>query len=108
MEDFIQPTDENPVDPIDLSIFKEHIQKSLMNIIISLPKVEKRLVLEKSIIPKLSFFINDITILRNEQIKKEILNLNKNIIIDCEIMIFLIPRKNNFFKRSNSYNKKIC
>ena len=65
MEDFIQYNDINPVEPIDLSIFKDHIQKSLLNIINSLPKVEKRLVLESSLIPKISFFINDISILRN-------------------------------------------
>ena len=57
MEDFILPSDENPIEPIDISIFKEHIQKSLINIIHSLPKVDKRLVLENSLIPKLSFFI---------------------------------------------------
>ena len=98
MEDFIQPKDENPVDPIDLSIFKEHIQKTLLNIITSLPKIEKRLVLESSIIPKLSFFFNDISILVNEQVKKEIINLNKNMKIDTEIMIFLIPGKIQFLK----------
>ena len=98
MEDFIQPKDENPVDPIDLSIFKEHIQNSLLNIIKSLPKIEKRLVLEHSIIPKLSFFINDISILLEEHVKKDIFNLNKNIKIDTEIMIFLIPGKIQFLK----------
>ena len=46
MEDFIQYNDINPIEPIDLSIFKDHIQKSLLNIISSLPKVEKRLILE--------------------------------------------------------------
>ena len=71
MEDFIQPSEENPIEPIDISIFKEHIQKSLIRIIHSLPKVEKRLVLEKSLIPKLSFFINDISLVINEQVKKE-------------------------------------
>ncbi len=96
MEDFIQPSEENPIEPIDISIFKEHIQKSLIRIIHSLPKVEKRLVLEKSLIPKLSFFINDISLLINEQVKKEIFNLEKKITIDCEIILFLIPSKINF------------
>ena len=106
MEDFTEFIDVNPVAPIDLGIFKEHIKKCLIDILTPLPKVEKRLVLEKSIIPKLSFFINDITILRNEQIKKEILNLNKNIIIDCEIMIFLIPGKIIFLKEVIAIIKK--
>ena len=96
MEDFIQLKEENPLDPIDITIFKEHIQKSLINIIHSLPKIEKRLVLEKSLIPKLSFFINDVSLLVGEQVKKEILNLGKGISIDSEIMIFLIPGKIKF------------
>ena len=98
MEDFIQPSEENPIEPIDISIFKEHIQKSLINIIHNLPKVEKRLVLENSLIPKLSFFINDISLLINEQVKKEIFKLGKEVSIDSEIMIFLIPGKINFLK----------
>ena len=93
MEDFIQYNDINPVEPIDLSIFKDHIQKSLLNIISSLPKVEKRLILESSLIPKISFFINDISMLRNIQVKKEIYHMGKAINIDSEIMIFLIPSK---------------
>ena len=93
MEDFIQYNDINPIEPIDLSIFKDHIQKSLLNIISSLPKVEKRLILESSLIPKISFFINDISMLRNIQVKKEIYHMGKAINIDSEIMIFLIPSK---------------
>ena len=63
MEDFTEFIDVNPVAPIDLGIFKEHIKKCLLDIIQSLPKVEKRLVLENSLISKLSFFINDVSIL---------------------------------------------
>ena len=93
MEDFIQYNDINPIEPIDLSIFKDHIQKTLLNIISSLPKVEKRLILESSLIPKISFFINDISMLRNIQVKKEIYHMGKAINVDSEIMIFLIPSK---------------
>ena len=93
MEDFIQYNDINPSEPIDLSIFKDHIQKTLLNIISSLPKVEKRLILESSLIPKISFFINDISMLRNIQVKKEIYHMGKAINVDSEIMIFLIPSK---------------
>ena len=93
MEDFIQYNDINPVEPIDLSIFKDHIQKSLLNIISCLPKVEKRLVLESSLIPKISFFINDISILRNVQVKKEIYHMGKIVDVDSDIMIFIIPSK---------------
>ena len=93
MEDFIQYNDINPIEPIDLSIFKDHIQKTLLNIISSLPKVEKRLILESSLIPKISFFINDISMLRNIQVKKEIYHMGKAINVDSETMTLLIPSK---------------
>ena len=47
--------DENPVDPIDLSIFKEHIENNLLNILNSLPQLEKSLVIDKSCINKFFF-----------------------------------------------------
>ena len=93
MEDFIQFNDVNPVEPIDLGIFKEHIKKCLLDIIQSLPKVEKRLVLENSLISKLSFFINDVSILLKQQVKKEIFHMGKTINVDSEVMIFLVPGK---------------
>ena len=62
MDDFFQYKDENPNEPIDLSIFKDHIKLTFLDMIKSMPKVEKRLVLERSLIPKLDFFINDISI----------------------------------------------
>ena len=91
MDDFIQYKDENPNEPIDLSIFKDHIKLTFLDMIKSMPKVEKRLVLERSLIPKLDFFINDISIIREEQVKKEIYYMGKTINVDSEVMIFLVP-----------------
>ena len=48
--------EENPVDPIELSIFKEHVENNFLNILDSLPKTEKRLVYEESCLSKLLFF----------------------------------------------------
>ena len=48
--------EENPVEPIELSIFKEHIENNFLNIIESLPNSEKSLVYEKSCLSKLLFF----------------------------------------------------
>ena len=93
MEDFTEFIDVNPVAPIDLGIFKEHIKKCLIDILTPLPKVEKRLVLENSLISKLNFFINDISILRKQLVKKEIFHMGKTINVDSEIMIFLVPGK---------------
>ena len=47
--------DENPVDPIELSIFKEHTENNLLSILDSMPKLEKTLVVDKSCIQKLNF-----------------------------------------------------
>ena len=60
----------------------------MLDIIKSLPKVEKSLVLENSLISKLSFFINDISILIKQQVKKEIFHMGKTINVDSEIMFF--------------------
>ena len=46
---------ENPVDPIELSLFKEHTCQSLLNILDNMPKEEKTLIIEKSCISKLNY-----------------------------------------------------
>ena len=47
--------EENPVDPIELSIFKEHVENNFLNILDSLPKTEKCSVYEESCLSKLLF-----------------------------------------------------
>ena len=65
----------NPVDPIDLSVFKEHIEETLISIISSLPKIEKNLIIDKSLVSNINFFTS-VSKLEKENIKKR----NKNII----------------------------
>ena len=96
MEDFIQLSEENPVDPIDLSIFKEHIKKSLLNILDTLPKEDKILVLEESCIPKINFF-TDLAPLQERGIKDRLLKLKPNTMIpDKKIIVYIIPAKQEF------------
>lgn len=56
MED-TEEIDENPVSPIDLSIFKENFEQNLLTIIDSLNDQERTLVIEESCITKFGFFI---------------------------------------------------
>lgn len=84
---------ENPVDPIDLSIFKEHIENNLLNILDSLPKIEKSLVLDKSCIPKLNFFTT-LDQLKTRKVRKELIMLKEGTLMaDSPIIIYIIPPK---------------
>ena len=83
--------DENPIDPIDLSIFREHIENNLLTIIDSLPKVEKTLVLDKSTFKKKDFITRPEK-LASLKIKKDIITLKPgNLMVDSPIIIYLIP-----------------
>ena len=85
--------EENPVDPIDLSIFKENIENNLLNILSSLPKLQKCLVLDKSCIQKLNFFTT-LEKLRAENVRKELIILKPGTLMaDSPIIVYLIPPK---------------
>ena len=82
--------DNNPVFPIDLSIFKDQIRQSLLNILDTLPKVEKTLVVEKSCISKMNYFTT-LEPLKERQIKKELVILKPSTFIsDSPIVIYMI------------------
>ena len=85
--------EENPVDPIELSIFKEHIENNFLNIIDSLPKQEKRLVYEESCLPKLLFFTTKEKLIA-KKIKKDFVMLKSGILMaECSIIVYIIPPK---------------
>ena len=71
MEDFLSLEENNPLAPIDLSIFKDHIEESLLGILSSLPKVEKTLIVDKSCVSALNYFTN-ISKLEKEMVRKEL------------------------------------
>ena len=84
--------EENPVYPIDLSIFKDQIRQSFLSILDSLPKVAKTLVLEKSCISKLNYLTSR-EHLKEYQVGggKDILILNSSTLIsDSPILIYII------------------
>ena len=82
--------EENPVYPIDLSIFKDQIRQTLLNILDTLPPVEKTLVLEKSCISKLNY-LTSLEPLKERQVRKELIILKSgSFISDCPIIIYII------------------
>ena len=82
--------EENPVYPIDLTIFKDQIRQTLLNILDALPPVEKTLVLEKSCISKLNY-LTSLEFLKERQVKKELIILKTgSFLSDCPIIIYII------------------
>ena len=95
--------DENPVSPIDLTIFKEQIEQNLLNIIDHLPNQEKSLILEKSCISKLIFFTK-IEPLRQRQVKDNISILKKTPpVVKTPILLYIIPSKKEILEIIQSH-----
>ena len=84
---------ENPVDPIELSIFKEHIKNNFLNIIDSLPKLEKFLILDKSCEKKLNFIISFKELIAKKYIKNTTILTDGTLSVDSPIIIYVIPPK---------------
>ena len=83
--------DENPVDPIDLSIFKENIENNLLSILDSLPKLEKTLVLDKTCKERLNFFTT-LEKLKQLKVRVPLILLKQGILMaDSPIIVYLIP-----------------
>ena len=82
--------EENPIYPIDLSIFKDQIRQTLLNILDTLPKVEKTLILEKSCLSKLNY-LTSLEPLKERQIRKELIILKSgSFVTDSPIIIYII------------------
>ena len=82
--------EESPVFPIDLSIFKDQIRQTLLNILDTLPSVEKTLVLEKSCVSKLNY-LTSLEPLKERKVRKELLVLKStSFVSDSPIIIYII------------------
>ncbi|MCQ2816504.1 MAG: Sec1 family protein [archaeon] len=80
----------NIFEPIDLTLFKDHIQQSLLTIIDTMPKKPKTLIIEDSCITKLSYF-SELEPLEKKGVNRGIQRLTENPIpIDTDILIFVI------------------
>ena len=81
---------ENPVDALELSLFKEHTRQSLLKILDSMPKEEKTLIIEKSCISKLNY-ITSLDPLIERKIRKDLVLLEeKSFISPTPILIYMI------------------
>ena len=81
---------DNLVEPIELSLFKEHTCQSLLNILDNLPKEEKTLIIEKSCISKLNS-ITSLDPLIERKIRKDLVLLEeKSFISPTPILIYMI------------------
>ena len=93
MDDISIPEVINPVDPIDLSIFKEHTEETFLSMISSISKLEKQLIIDNSILPNINFFTN------MDKLEKIFVNKKINILNDsplvsnCQIIIILFNLK---------------
>ena len=91
----------NPVEPSDLFIFKEHTAQRLLNILDKMPKYEKTLVLEKSLISKLNYIIT------LEPLIEKLVNKNIQTIdtfsSNSPILIFLISPKIEYLEILDKY-----
>ena len=92
---------DNPVDPIDLSIFKEHTTQRLLNILGEMPKYEKTLVLERSLISKLNY-ITTLEPLIEKLVNKNIQTID-TFSTNSPIVVFLITSKISNLEIINKY-----
>lgn len=100
---------DNPVDPIDISLFKEHTCQSLLKILDSLPNEEKTLIIEKSCISKLNY-ITSLDPLIERKVRKDLVLLeSKKFIAPTPILIYMLPPSIESLKIIDSHiseNKK--
>ena len=104
MED-TEEIDENPVSPIDLSIFKENFEQNLLTIIDSLNDQERTLVIEESCITKFGFFIKTDFLAKRKFKKKFYLLQNTPPDTQSPILLYIIPPKKEFLEMIEKHIK---
>ena len=84
---------ENPVSPIDLSIFKESFEQNLTTILDLLPDQERSLIIDESCISKFGFFIKPEFLNQKQFTKKIFLLQNTPPNTQSPVLLYLIPPK---------------
>ena len=100
---------ENPVDALELSLFKEHTRQSLLKILDSMPKEEKTLIIEKSCISKLNYITSLDPLIERKIRKNLVLFEEKSFISPTPILIYMISpsvENLNIIERHILENKK--
>ena len=88
-----EEVDENPVSPVDLSIFKESLEQNLIAILDLLPNQEKSLIIEESCITKFGFFIKTDFLTQRQFTKKIFLLQNSPPDTQSPVLLYIIPPK---------------
>ena len=88
-----EEADENPVSPVDLSIFKESLEQNLITILDLLPNQEKSLIIEESCITKFGFFIKTDFLTQRQFTKKIFLLQNSPPDTQSPVLLYIIPPK---------------
>ena len=90
-----EEVDENPVSPVDLSIFKESLEQNLITILDLLPNQEKSLIIEESCITKFGFFIKTDFLTQRQFTKKYFYSRILRLIPNPQFYYILFLQKKN-------------
>ena len=85
--------EENPVSPIDLTIFKESFEQNFLTILDLLQNQERSLIIEESCITKLGFFIKTDILIQKKFQKQIYLLENSPPQTQSPILVYIIPPK---------------
>ena len=85
--------EENPVSPIDLTIFKESFEQNFLTILDLLQNQERSLIIEESCITKFGFFIKTDILIQKKFQKKIYLLENSPPQTQSPILVYIIPPK---------------
>ena len=85
--------EENPVSPIDLTIFKESFEQNFLTILDLLQNQERSLIIEESCITKFGFFIKTDILIQKKFQKKIYLLENTPPQTQSPILVYIIPPK---------------
>ena len=85
--------EENPVSPIDLTIFKESFEQNFLTILDLLQNLERSLIIEESCISKFGFFIKTDILIKKKFQKKIYLLENSPPQTQSPILVYIIPPK---------------
>ena len=85
--------EDNPVSPIDLTIFKESFEQNFLTILDLLQNQERSLIIEESCISKFGFFIKTDILIQKKFQKKIYLLENSPPQTQSPILVYIIPPK---------------
>ena len=85
--------EDNPVSPLDLTIFKESFEQNFLTILDILQNLERSLIIEESCISKFGFFIKTDILIQKKFQKKIYLLENSPPQTQSPILVYIIPPK---------------